>query len=97
MFRWLPFRSDDPSAAGPPEGAGDASVWDSTQTSPPGADEVRSPCTSVCELDRRGECIGCGRTVDEIGLWTSLDAAARRDVIEKAGARQRRRAARAHD
>ncbi|MCB9899415.1 MAG: DUF1289 domain-containing protein [Planctomycetes bacterium] len=96
MFRWLPFRSDQPSDRGPPEGTGAATAWDSSgQSSPKGAESVASPCTSVCVLDRRGECEGCGRTVDEIALWTTLDAPARAAVVLAATQRRARRQARA--
>jgi uncharacterized protein len=34
---------------------------------------MQSPCTKVCTLDASGRiCIGCRRTVDEIGAWASL-------------------------
>ena len=40
--------------------------------------EVPSPCISICAIDPdTGYCIGCFRTLDEIGGWIGLDAAAR--------------------
>lgn len=31
---------------------------------------IPSPCTKVCTIDARGvTCLGCGRTLDEIGRW----------------------------
>jgi len=33
-----------------------------------------SPCINVCTLDGRGLCIGCLRTVEEIGRWIMLSA-----------------------
>ena len=38
-------------------------------------DRPRSPCTKVCSLDEQGYCVGCLRTADEIGRWTSMNAA----------------------
>lgn len=32
-----------------------------------------SPCTKVCTIDARGvTCLGCGRTLDEIGRWGGM-------------------------
>lgn len=34
-----------------------------------------SPCVAVCELNAdRTLCVGCGRTTDEIALWSGADA-----------------------
>lgn len=50
---------------------------------------VESPCNDVCKLDERtGWCLGCYRTLAEIGGWTSLADADRRAVIERAAARR---------
>jgi len=46
------------------------------------ADQVPSPCISVCVMDAAsGVCIGCLRTLDEIAAWSVLDAGARRAVL----------------
>ncbi|KQN07282.1 DUF1289 domain-containing protein [Sphingomonas sp. Leaf25] len=43
---------------------------------------IESPCTLVCSIDSAtGWCFGCGRTRDEIACWTSIDPAARRQVM----------------
>jgi uncharacterized protein len=35
---------------------------------------VPSPCKNVCVMhEASGHCIGCGRTIDEIALWSVLD------------------------
>ena len=35
---------------------------------------VPSPCRNVCHMhEPSGHCVGCGRTLDEIALWTVLD------------------------
>ena len=37
---------------------------------------VPSPCLSVCRLDeRRGQCVGCLRTLAEIGAWSRMSDA----------------------
>jgi len=42
---------------------------------------VPSPCVSVCTMDdERGLCIGCLRTLDELGAWSTLDNAGKRAV-----------------
>jgi uncharacterized protein len=34
---------------------------------------ISSPCTKVCSVDPdAGLCIGCGRSLDEIGRWMAL-------------------------
>lgn len=44
-------------------------------------DPVPSPCLSVCRMsEATGLCEGCWRTLDEIGQWSSADAAAKREV-----------------
>ena len=33
-----------------------------------------SPCKNICRMDEpSGYCVGCGRTLDEIELWSVLD------------------------
>jgi predicted Fe-S protein YdhL (DUF1289 family) len=64
----------------------------------PAADEVASPCISVCVMDAAsGLCIGCWRTLDEIAAWSGLDAAAKRAVLAAIRKRRARAAASAHD
>jgi len=37
-------------------------------------DEIDSPCIDICTIDpNSGECIGCGRTQDEISHWENFD------------------------
>jgi len=53
------------------------------------ADEVASPCISVCELDpASGLCRGCLRTLDEIAAWSVLDANGKRAVLAALPARR---------
>ena len=51
---------------------------------------VESPCVRICTLDEAGRvCLGCFRTLDEIGLWSQLTDNARRLVIEQCAFRRR--------
>lgn len=60
-------------------------------TGAPAADVVQavaSPCNDVCQIDpATGWCRGCGRTLDEIAGWSTLDEAGRLQVCAAAGAR----------
>ena len=52
--------------------------------------EVTSPCTKVCTVDETGQlCVGCFRTVEEIGQWTTLTEAERREIVDKLPGRRR--------
>ncbi len=46
------------------------------------------PCILVCALDpQSGICVGCGRTGDEIGSWTSMTEAQRIALMQLLPAR----------
>jgi len=50
---------------------------------------VPSPCISVCRLDEvQGRCVGCHRTLAEIGAWSRLDDEAKRQVWQAIEQRQ---------
>jgi predicted Fe-S protein YdhL (DUF1289 family) len=43
---------------------------------------IESPCNKICTVDPgSGLCLGCGRTLAEIGGWTLLTAQERRDIM----------------
>lgn len=43
---------------------------------------IKSPCIKVCAVDgKTGLCLGCGRTLPEIGSWVKMGADAREQVI----------------
>ena len=43
-----------------------------------------SPCIGICTLDSKsGFCLGCKRTVEEIGRWMMLDDPARQKIIDQ--------------
>jgi predicted Fe-S protein YdhL (DUF1289 family) len=52
---------------------------------------ISSPCTKVCRVDvLSGICVGCGRSLDEIGHWLSLSEPERRRIMAELPARLRR-------
>ena len=59
---------------------------------------IESPCVSVCRMDTDNKyCIGCWRTVQEIGMWRTASDDVRQDILtqlhtrrEAAGGRARR-------
>lgn len=47
-----------------------------------------SPCTGVCTLDGAGRyCLGCGRTLAEIGAWRDADGMTRAAIRARAAQR----------
>lgn len=45
-------------------------------------DLVTSPCISVCAVDKTlGLCIGCLRTLKEIGLWRTMTPAEKKATV----------------
>ena len=57
-------------------------------------DDVASPCISVCEIiPGTSLCAGCFRTLDEIALWSVLDADDKRSVLAALPARRAARCA----
>ena len=51
-------------------------------------DEVDSPCIKICQI-HPGEriCVGCYRTIQEIGMWSVMSAEERRAVMDDLPAR----------
>lgn len=44
---------------------------------------ITSPCIHVCKLMEDGLCIGCFRTREEIGHWSSYSDEERTEIMEK--------------
>jgi len=44
-----------------------------------------SPCIGICMIDPKGSgfCLGCKRTVEEIGRWMMLDDAERQRILDE--------------
>ncbi|WP_300381024.1 DUF1289 domain-containing protein [Henriciella sp.] len=52
---------------------------------------IETPCRKVCAVDgQTGLCLGCGRTLKEIGGWSGLSDTDRRTVMEELDARMER-------
>jgi uncharacterized protein len=49
---------------------------------------IASPCNRICVVHPASQmCIGCGRSLDEIGRWISLSAAEREAIMAQLPAR----------
>ena len=44
--------------------------------------EYHSPCVKVCKIENN-ICIGCYRTLEEIGNWTSMSNEERKQINER--------------
>jgi hypothetical protein len=43
---------------------------------------IATPCIRLCTIDPLSSlCVGCGRTLTEIGRWTSLNEAERKAIM----------------
>lgn len=52
------------------------------------AEAAPSPCVQVCTLDPAGTlCLGCGRTLAEIGEWVSASPERQREIVAAAAVR----------
>jgi uncharacterized protein len=50
---------------------------------------IESPCVKVCAIDATtGWCLGCGRSMAEIGSWSSLSNDSRRTIMTELDARK---------
>ena len=63
-------------------------------------DEIASPCVKVCVIHPEVRlCVGCHRTIEEIGVWSRLTPEARAAIMAelpgRAGQLARRRGGRA--
>jgi predicted Fe-S protein YdhL (DUF1289 family) len=53
---------------------------------------IQSPCVRLCTLDaERAYCVGCGRTLAEIGNWTRYTDAERTAIMNALPSRLARR------
>jgi len=57
---------------------------------PPLHAEPASPCINVCTLDAGNVCMGCGRSLDEIGEWSAARAARKQEILRLAAERRQR-------
>ena len=47
--------------------------------------KVVSPCVSICRLDEKNICIGCGRTKKEIREWLIFSDKRRNKIMHRLG------------
>ncbi|WP_049891801.1 DUF1289 domain-containing protein [Haloquadratum walsbyi] len=46
--------------------------------------KMNSPCIGVCNIDESKEvCSNCGRTLDQIAIWTGMTPSERQEIIEE--------------
>ena len=51
-------------------------------TQPYAARRVMSPCKSICIMDAKSNlCLGCKRTIDEIGRWQMMEESERQRIV----------------
>jgi len=56
------------------------------------AEGIESPCVRLCVLDPATRlCLGCNRSLDEIGRWSRMTPEERREVMAGLSARAPRR------
>jgi len=49
---------------------------------------ISSPCINVCAVSgKTGICVGCGRSLKEIGGWSRMSEVERRDIMSALPAR----------
>jgi uncharacterized protein len=52
------------------------------------SDVVTSPCIGTCKLNAQQVCVGCGRTIEEIGAWFRATNEQRRAIVAAAHLRR---------
>ena len=51
-------------------------------------DEIESPCVKICVVHPEARlCVGCLRTIDEIGRWSRMTPEERREIMATLPAR----------
>ena len=50
--------------------------------------QPESPCNKICRLTPDNICIGCGRSLEEIGAWGQADTEQRLEICQIALARK---------
>ena len=53
--------------------------------------QIASPCVRNCCLDEQDVCLGCGRSLDEIKVWSEAGDAERMQILEQAARRRAER------
>ena len=48
---------------------------------------IDSPCINICKMEA-GVCVGCLRTLDEIGRWSNASDSEKQRILNAVAARQ---------
>ncbi|MES2491634.1 MAG: DUF1289 domain-containing protein [Pseudomonadota bacterium] len=48
---------------------------------------MASPCINICQLDEADICVGCGRSLNEIGEWSVVESSRKQAICEAAAHR----------
>ena len=52
-------------------------------------DEIESPCIKMCSIHTRVKiCVGCFRTIEEIGTWSNMHPIERKKIIAELPVRE---------
>ncbi|WP_077343342.1 DUF1289 domain-containing protein [Pseudocolwellia agarivorans] len=52
--------------------------------------DVPSPCVGICQLNDKGQCLGCFRTRVERQTWTNINSDEKQKVIKRCIQRKKR-------
>jgi len=50
--------------------------------------DVKNPCINICRTDANGICLGCKRSLEEIGDWSKYTNDEKSAVLEKISQRR---------
>ena len=50
---------------------------------------IKSPCIRVCALNKENWCVGCGMTVRDLRIWSSVDEEEQRRIVKESRERVR--------
>ncbi len=65
-----------------------AADHDSPNRIRPRPSEMESPCLKICVMEPGSKlCRGCGRTIEEIAAWSTMNAGERRRIMSSLPAR----------
>ena len=51
---------------------------------------IESPCTRHCGLNTDGICVGCGRTVRELRIWSNCNDKEKQQIVSESRDRLKR-------
>lgn len=53
------------------------------------SDDIASPCVNNCQLNEEDVCMGCYRSLQEIGDWMLLNSEQRLEVLQRSQERRK--------